>query len=294
MSLKVLKIGGSATLQGAPQPGRRHFGVPTGGAFDQESLALGNALLGNAPDALALELTLMGGMFLAEAPLTLSLVGAVGLVSVGGRRLAPQSRFGLETGERLEVGAFEAGVRAYLCVQGGWGGHAGEAVFYGSELQSPRRANLDLSPAVLATTLVSLKSAPLRYVPEPDLPSGVVAQAESHVGSVELDSDRRGVRLAGFPPPQLEERASEPVVPGTIQWTPGGGLLILGPDGPTIGGYRRLGFLCGADMGRVGQLGVGEHVAIAAISLDEARAITQGWRDRLEARCRMLRLSARA
>ena len=51
-------------------------------------------------------------------------------------------------------------------------------------------------------------------------------------------SDRTGTRLDGpkVPsPPKLE--VSEPALPGVIQIPPAGRPIILGPDGPTTGGY---------------------------------------------------------
>lgn len=293
MSLKVLKVCGSASLQGCPQTGRRHFGVPAGGAFDLESLALGNALVGNPPESLALELTLIGGRFVANAPMTLSLVGAEGPITVSDRRVMPQSRFQILRGDRLEIGAFELGVRAYLCVSGGWQGETGKNVGIESELCS-RHLNVPLlGSATLASRPSSLSGSTLRFIPESHISPMLLQQAQAREAAAELDSDRRGVRLSGFPPPPLEERASEPVVPGTIQWTPGGGLLILGPDGPTIGGYRRLGVVCSPDLCRVGQLGVGRPVALSPVSIEEARANATAWRARLEAGCRMLRLGAK-
>jgi allophanate hydrolase subunit 2 len=71
------------------------------------------------------------------------------------------------------------------------------------------------------------------------------------------------------------ELPSEPSTPGTIQVTPGGDPIILGPDGPTIGGYPKIGFVVQADLGRGGQLRPGDPVRLEEVTLAEARGLTR-------------------
>ena len=60
MSLRVLDPGLYTLLVDFGRPHCRSLGVPVGGAADRESLAIGNALVGNPPGAAALEITLAG------------------------------------------------------------------------------------------------------------------------------------------------------------------------------------------------------------------------------------------
>ena len=53
-ALEVLQPGLSTLVVDAGRPHHRGLGVPLGGAADRTSLALGNALVGNPPDAAAL------------------------------------------------------------------------------------------------------------------------------------------------------------------------------------------------------------------------------------------------
>ena len=56
--LEVLRPAIQTTLQGTPRKGYRHMGVPWAGPADVWSMAIANKLVGNAPDALALEITM--------------------------------------------------------------------------------------------------------------------------------------------------------------------------------------------------------------------------------------------
>ena len=64
---------------------------------------------------------------------------------------------------------------------------------------------------------------------------------------------------------------SEPAVPGVIQIPPNGLPIVLGPDGPTIGGYPKVGVVIDADLDKVGRLRPGDKVRFQAVSLEEAR-----------------------
>ena len=76
MGLLVLRPGLFSTVQDRGRFGYRAFGVPPGGAFDEGSADLANAMLDNPPDAAVLELTLFGGTFEALGPIALALAGA--------------------------------------------------------------------------------------------------------------------------------------------------------------------------------------------------------------------------
>ena len=128
MTLRVLEPGLCTLVVDFGRPGYRSLGVPVGGAADRASLALGNALVGNSPAAAALEICLDGPTLQAEAPLACVVYGARFLVTritaasqekPGFRDIAPGRTFTLAAGDQLHIGGTTAGMRAYVCVQGG-------------------------------------------------------------------------------------------------------------------------------------------------------------------------------
>jgi allophanate hydrolase subunit 2 len=68
-------------------------------------------------------------------------------------------------------------------------------------------------------------------------------------------------------------------------------LIIVGPEGPTIGGYPVVGVVCSADLDRVGQLVPGQIVDFQPITLDEARALLAERRSAIDTRKAMLSLA---
>ena len=64
---------------------------------------------------------------------------------------------------------------------------------------------------------------------------------------------------------------SEPVCPGVIQLPPGGEPIILMADAPTVGGYRILGTVITADLGKLAQLSPGEPVSFEIVSVESAQ-----------------------
>ena len=68
-TLTVLRPGLRTLVVDAGRSRSRSLGVPVGGAADRFALAVGNALVGNAPVEAAVEIALAGPVVVADAPL---------------------------------------------------------------------------------------------------------------------------------------------------------------------------------------------------------------------------------
>jgi antagonist of KipI len=288
-TLKVLAPGLQTLVVDAGRPRCRSLGIPVGGAADRFALAIGNALVGNPPDAAALEVSLVGPELVADAPLACVLYGAPFALAAGGRSLHAGTTFTLRPGEELRIGGASRGMRAYLCIRGG----IDAPVVLGSRSS--------LSPLTAGVTLAchSGTIAGRRADLELGFP-GVLrvlsgGQADWFGGArltryeVTPASNRMGLRLRGEPLPVPErEMVSEPVCPGCVQVTRDGQCIVLGVDGQTIGGYPKVAQVIAADLDRVGQLRPGERVAFEYVSQAEAERLWQEraarlreWRTRL-------------
>jgi antagonist of KipI len=90
---------------------------------------------------------------------------------------------------------------------------------------------------------------------------------------VTAQRDRMGLRLGGtaLKCRREGERASCPVVPGTIQVPPGGEAIVLLADSQTLGGYPRIAHVVSVDLHRIAQLQTNTKVRFEEVSLETAQ-----------------------
>lgn len=267
-------------LVDAGRPASRSLGVPVGGAADRAAWQLGNALVGNRPDALALEVTLAGPTLRAEHPTVAVVYGAPFEPKLNGRSIPAGITFHLQSGDLLSVGGTPAGVRAYLCVRGGFDG---PAVLGSRSGLAPIAVHDTLScPSSIGPVGRSLPADTSHALLSVGRRNCVLAldgpQADWFApGFFDRDwmvapaGDRMGVRLTGEPLTRRPgELVSEPVAPGAVQVTNDGRPVILGADGQTIGGYPKVAHVVRADLDRLAQLRPGGRVRFHRVTLDEA------------------------
>lgn len=290
MAVKILKPGMLTTVQDLGRPGQRAAGLPLGGAVDAFSLHVANLLVGNAPGAAGLEMTLVG----AELEFATDALIAVAGAPMGGP--APGRPHAVKAGERVKFGAATCGCRTYLAVAGGiavpevlggrgtdlrasLGGWEGRALTKGDELPIGEGAREivgrwsvdpkifpELCEEVILRTVVGPEAAEF---------SGGISREEF---TVSPQSDRMGIRLTGT---NLVRRAgadlvSSAVTPGTVQVPPDGAPIVLLADAQTIGGYPRIAHVIRADQPLLAQLRPGDRVRFRNVKLAEAHRL---WRE---------------
>lgn len=289
MSLHVVDPGLSTLIVDLGRSACRSLGVPVGGAADRTSLILGNALVGNPPDAAALEISLAGPRLRADTELACVVYGApfalTGSQHPNRDSLAVGKTFTLHAQEELHIGGTATGMRAYLCVRGGIDAptilgsrSALKPLSAGQELPcqpgtiTPRSLNRSVSGLSNPGTLRVVAGAQAEWFDVALLCAGAY--------SVTPASDRMGLRLQGDPlrprhadadqPTTVLEMVSEPVCPGTVQVTRDGQCIILGVDGQTIGGYPKIAHVISADLDKIGQLRPGQRLRFHLVTLAEA------------------------
>ncbi len=239
---------------------------------------MANALVGNPPDAVVLEIPLVGGEFECNFKTSVAVVGAK-----GGGKPAIWTAFGrerllLSAGGRLLILPAAQGVRSYLAVPGGFGGNrilgsaSGQAVSKGTLPFEPRVcgdfATLADPPSTVGRNVLRFTAGPQASLFDLKLFGGTDFMISN-------ESDRRGIRLDGPYECVSHELPSEPACFGAIQITPSGMPIILGPDGPTIGGYPKIGVVIDADLAALGQLEPMKRVRFEQVSWDQAEKLTR-------------------
>ncbi len=277
---EVVTPGPFTSIQGAPRFGLGRSGVPAGGAMDLDSLAVGNACVGNHAGAAALEVTLSGLELLLRSDATLALAGGDFDVKWNGNAAPLGEAFPARKGDRITFGRARIGARTYLCVAGGLA-ESRPAETTRRLLRGDRvvRAGTGRPPGLEASAVAIRPPAEggvtLRAMPGPQadvLEAASAALFYSATYRVSPESDRRGIRLEG---PALDLRRAPDVPPegtalGTIQVPANGLPIVLGPDRPVTGGYAKIATVITRDWSLLAQAPPGTPVRFRPTDLPEA------------------------
>jgi biotin-dependent carboxylase-like uncharacterized protein len=277
-TLTVVRPGALTTVQDTGRRGHAHLGVPRSGALDAPALVLANRLLGNAPDAAALETTLTGCALRPDAAVTVVVGGAPCPVTVDGRAAAWGAPVRVPAGAVLDVGAVTAGVRSYVAVPGGIAVtpvlgsrsadllsglgpdplRAGDVLPLGAAAAHPPRTDLAPWPAPPAELTL-----PLRLGPRADwFTAAALRTLTSATYRVSQHSNRIGLRTEGPPLARVSggELPSEGMVLGAVQVPPDGRPVVFLHDHPTTGGYPVVGVVAEPALAAAAQAAAGTPV----------------------------------
>lgn len=310
-TVEILSAGTQTTVQ--DYPGRLGYwavGVPPSGPMDDRALRLGNRLLNNAPDAAALEITLSGPTLRFNTASVAVVCGAPIAITLDGEALPMNCTFLIPAGATLTLGAIDgAGVRSYLCLRGGiavpdylgskstftlgqFGGHAGRALRTGDVLHLSALTDTTAGqrlPAALVAELPAIRTLRVIYGPHaaPEyFTPGYIDTFFATDWEVHFNSSRTGVRLIGPKPEWVRDSGGEaglhpsnihdnPYAVGAVDFT-GDMPVILGPDGPSLGGFVCPVTVIEADLWQVGQLKAGDRLRFVAVNIPTARQLNAG------------------
>ncbi|WP_271411157.1 urea carboxylase [Pseudomonas sp. Q1-7] len=309
-TFEILSAGTQTTVQ--DYPGRLGYwavGVPPSGPMDNRALRLGNRLLGNAEGAAGLEITMSGPSLRFNCDAVVAVTGAPIPLTLDGQPHPMDTALFVPAGTTLALGTLAGGgARSYLCLRGGlqlpdylgskstftlgqFGGHAGRALRAGDVLHlapltdASHGASL---PLAQRTSLPAVRELRVIYGPHgaPEYFSpAYIDRFFATDWEVHFNSSRTGVRLIGPKPEWARESGGEaglhpsnihdnPYAIGAVDFT-GDMPVILGPDGPSLGGFVCPVTVIEADLWQLGQLKAGDKVRFVAVSIDDARELAQ-------------------
>ncbi|MBB3039111.1 urea carboxylase [Hoyosella altamirensis] len=292
----VERPGMLTTVQDWPgRIGMWQVGVPPSGPMDDLSFRLGNRALGNDEGAPGLECTVAGPALRFTHDTTVCVAGAGVAVTVDGSAAAMWKPITVPAGAVLDVGTVEgAGLRTYILFAGGldvpqylgsastftlgqFGGHGGRALRTGDVLRAcGRTVHTTVAaepPEFTRHWSIAVTEGP-HGAPEfftcEDIDTLYRTDYEVH-----FNSARTGVRLigpkpewarndggeAGLHPSNIHDNAYSV---GALDFT-GDTPILLGPDGPSLGGFVCPVTVVAAQRWKLGQLKPGDTVRFVPV-----------------------------
>jgi len=292
--ITVVRPGLMTCVQDADgRQGYWQIGVPPSGAMDDRSLRAGNRLLGNDDNAAGLECTANGPELTFTHATRIAVTGAPAPITLDGSPISMWAVCEVPAGSTLSIGESTAGLRTYLCVEGGldvprylgssatftlggFGGHGGRALRPGDVLRpdpGPVAPVADRTPIPAAdfgshwdlAVALGPHGAP-EFFTRDDIRQILGTRYEVH-----FNSARTGVRLigpkptwarrdggeAGLHPSNIHDNAYSV---GALDFT-GDTPILLGPDGPSLGGFVCPVTVISSERWKLGQLRPGDTVS---------------------------------
>lgn len=255
--IKVLKSGLLATIQDFGRYGYVSFGVPTSGAMDMQSFKVANTILNNTINDAAIEIAYGNCEFLFTLAAEICISGADCSPKVDGENISMNRRVKVDENSVLTLNNTTNGVFSYLAVKGGIRTKKvlKSRSYYKNITGDYRLKKGDVLPIYSnefldAKTFTNVKpnfffnnSNIIKCFRGPEF--YLLSDKNKHeicnkVFSVSTNHNRMGYRLLETLGNKLEQILTSSVLPGTVQLTPSGELIILMRDAQVTGGYPRI------------------------------------------------------
>lgn len=299
--MTVQRPGMITTVQDWPgRVGYWKVGVPPSGPMDDLSFRLGNTALGNPEGAPGLESTMAGPALTFDADTYVCVTGAAVPVRIDGRPAPQWKPVLVPAGATLDVGTTTGhGLRVYVLIQGGldvddylgsaatftlgkFGGHRGGILGEGDIIGLAGRSDnsavlgpipMEHLPVLTSNWDIAVTEGPHgapEFFTRDDIDTLYATRYEVH-----FNSDRTGVRLigpkpqwaradggeAGLHPSNIHDNAYSV---GALDFT-GDTPILLGPDGPSLGGFVCPVTVVAAERWKLGQLRPGDTIRFVPV-----------------------------
>jgi antagonist of KipI len=286
--IEVVQPGLLTTIQDAGRPGFEVYGMPPSGPLDPFLAAIANKLVGNKPEAALLEFALLGPSLKFRKNCWVSLAAFSCSYLLDGDSVPEFSAFPVESGSVLQFNGMK-GWFGYMAVSGSLetikilnSSSAYLAGGIGKKLEKHQQLSISeesgnyfsISPEFLNSSSTNVLSilpglhTSLFHITE----HRKLAESEYKLSP---QSNRMGILMNGPAITALPVRRSAPALPGTIQIQHSGNPMILGPEGPTTGGYPQIAILSQVSWSTLARTRPGELVRFAWTDVEKARQIAR-------------------
>ena len=276
--IKVIQPGLFTTIQDGGRHGYRNIGIPTSGFMDQESAWAANKIVDNDREECLFEITLTGPTLIFNGNYVISITGGDFNPLINELPVKMYQPINVKLGDTLKINNTKNGARCYLAISGGIDVKSifGSKSFYSNISESYYLRKGDEFKISNNSKSKILKKNKLKFKlnksmnvfkgPEFDLLSIKVKKM--------LFKNEFTIRANSRMAYNLEEKVqigvksiiSSPVIPGTVQLTPSGKMIILHRDCQTTGGYPRILQLNKSSLNHLSQIKSNEKIKFSLIN----------------------------
>ena len=286
--MKVLACNALASIQDLGRFGYRSTGVQRGGVMDRWAFAAGNALIKNALNEPALEITLGGLTLKLTKDTAFCITGALYEAYLDDKRIPCYWRINAKAGQILKLVRPLKGMYSYLCVHGGFAvepilnssstnDKAGFGGFKGRFIQENDVIKLNTSSQLSNIGVAALPDTRIiRVVKNSEYDYFTSASQKlffKQRWKIETSSNRMGYRFKGEQALELNaplQMSSHGVDIGMIQVPPQGQPIVLMADAQTTGGYPKIASVIDADIGLLAQIRYGKECQFELLTIKDA------------------------
>jgi len=281
--IEVIKTGMFLSIQDLGRSDYTSFGVPQSGVMDRYASKFANLIIGNKENDAVIETTSGHSVLKFHQETVLCVSGAEVVVSINDMSVKQNKALKIGQNDILKIRTPTTGFRSYIAVQGG----------IQTEIQFGSRSMYQ--PITSSSYLIKGDTIPIKTFKEKDVSKGATVRfdasylrtnsIDAYPGpeytelskeqqnkllntsfAISANSNRMGIRLIERIPNQLKPIVTSLVLPGTVQLTPDGTLIVLMQDAQTTGGYPRILQLTDVAMNTLAQKKFGTQIQFNIIS----------------------------
>ena len=253
--IKVIDPGFYTSIQDKGRFGFQNYGVPVSGCMDENSAKIANQILRNLTSSALLELTMTGCSLKFEKSTIIAVTGSDMNAKLNGSSIQMYNKIDVKKGDLLSFGRFEYGFRTYIAFQGGiksekvmksrsmYNGitksfkiQKNDKIVLNNSINKSRSTNQEkIQKLILSNNIECYKGPEFHKLSKENKENLLKKQF-----SISNNHNRMGYILNEKIKNNIKPIITSHVMPGTVQLTPGGKIIILMRDCQTTGGYPRI------------------------------------------------------
>ena len=276
--IKVIAPGLYSSIQDNGRFGFRNIGVPYSGFMDNESAGIANKIVGNKESESLIEITLIGPTLIFNNDYTLSITGGDFSSLINNDKIDMYKPIHVKLGDTLKINHTKSGARCYLAISGGIdiksilgskSSFKGITSSYflkkGDEIKiisnNKSNFNFDCKSVFNIVSNLNVTEGPEFNILKKDS-LDMLFNKKFTIGV----NNRMAYNLNEKLQVGSKSIISSPVLPGTVQLTPSGNIIVLHRDCQVSGGYLRILQLNEKSLNYLSQLKTGQIVKFKLIS----------------------------